>query len=72
MGFLSDERRLNVAITRPRRGLIVIGNQSTLEADPSWRAWMGWVAAQRAQRGQLAAEAAKTAGERVAVALPEK
>lgn len=50
MGFLADERRLNVAITRPRRGLIVVGNQATLAADPNWRAWMGWLAAQRAMR----------------------
>ena len=50
VGFLSDERRLNVAITRPRRGLIVIGHQATLQHDPTWNAWMQWVAAQRRQR----------------------
>lgn len=50
VGFLADERRLNVAITRPRRGLIVVGNQATLAADPNWRAWMGWLAAQHAVR----------------------
>ena len=50
MGFLADERRLNVAITRPRRGLIVVGNQATLAADPNWRAWLNWLSAQHAMR----------------------
>jgi ATP-dependent RNA/DNA helicase IGHMBP2 len=33
IGFLSDERRLNVSITRARRKLIVIGDYSTLKYD---------------------------------------
>lgn len=42
VGFLRDWRRLNVAITRARRGLIVIGNPATLRHDPNWDAWMDW------------------------------
>lgn len=43
IGFVADERRLNVAITRARRGLIVVGNGSTLQHDPNWRAWLSWM-----------------------------
>ena len=43
IGFVSDPRRLNVAITRPRRGLVVVGSPSTLEqGSRDWRAYMGW------------------------------
>ena len=38
VGFLADARRLNVAITRARRKLIVVGDSATLSADPEWRA----------------------------------
>ena len=38
MGFLSDVRRLNVAITRAKRALWILGSAATLRADPVWAA----------------------------------
>ena len=46
VGFLADARRLNVAITRAKRKLIVIGDSATLASDPLWSAFfddaIGW------------------------------
>ena len=37
LGFLSDARRLNVAMTRARIAVIVIGKNKSLNNDPYWK-----------------------------------
>ena len=43
IGFLSDERRMNVAFTRAKRGFIVVGDKETLtkseDGGQFWREW---------------------------------
>jgi predicted DNA helicase len=43
IGFLADRRRMNVALTRARRKLIVIGDSSTLGIDEFYREFFEYV-----------------------------
>ncbi|XP_052806170.1 putative helicase MOV-10 [Mya arenaria] len=40
LGFLRNPKRFNVAITRARALLIVVGNPITLEQDPHWKSFI--------------------------------
>lgn len=43
IGFLNDRRRMNVALTRARRKLIVVGDSATLGADSFYQAFLDYV-----------------------------
>mmetsp|Transcript_17545 Transcript_17545/g.25216 ORF Transcript_17545/g.25216 Transcript_17545/m.25216 type:complete len:86 (+) Transcript_17545:2063-2320(+) len=40
LGFTNDWKLLNVALTRARRGLVVVGSEDTLSADKTWARWL--------------------------------
>lgn len=42
LGFVKDWRRLNVALTRARNALVVVGDLETLKGDPHWAALAKW------------------------------
>lgn len=50
VGFLSDTRRMNVAMTRARRLLVVIGDSATIGRHPFYEAFLDYVQAHGAHR----------------------
>jgi ATP-dependent RNA/DNA helicase IGHMBP2 len=43
IGFLSDARRMNVALTRAKRKLIIVGDSATLGGDEFFKSLLGWI-----------------------------
>ncbi len=43
IGFLSDARRMNVALTRAKRKLIIIGDSATLASSPFFQSLLAWI-----------------------------
>jgi hypothetical protein len=43
LGFVQDVRRLNVALTRAKRGLVVIGNVELLSKHGTWRSFLTYL-----------------------------
>ena len=48
IGFVDDDQRMNVMLTRARKGLLVFGDSKTFEASSGgnslWREWLEWCA----------------------------
>ncbi|CAN9511896.1 unnamed protein product [Ophioblennius macclurei] len=51
IGFLSNEKRFNVAITRAKSLLIVVGNPVILNKDPTWKKFISYCVEQRGYTG---------------------
>ncbi|PIL27838.1 hypothetical protein GSI_10992 [Ganoderma sinense ZZ0214-1] len=51
LGFLSNARRFNVAMTRAKALLIVVGDAPILSVDPLWRAFMNYIHTNNGWRG---------------------
>lgn len=62
IGFLADRRRMNVAITRAKRSLIVLGNARRLSSDATWKALVDHAKSRERLIPEVAAEAGGRAG----------
>ncbi|KAH9829555.1 P-loop containing nucleoside triphosphate hydrolase protein [Rhodofomes roseus] len=51
LGFVGDPQRFNVAITRARALLIVVGDPNILALDPVWKEFLAYVKRNRGWRG---------------------
>ena len=50
IGFLKDYRRMNVAITRAKERLFVIGDSSTIGQDPFYSSFLEYLESQEGYR----------------------
>ncbi|KDQ59997.1 hypothetical protein JAAARDRAFT_125682 [Jaapia argillacea MUCL 33604] len=52
LGFVANPRRFNVAVTRAKALLIIIGDPTVLSLDPLWRSFLNYIHENRGWRGQ--------------------
>ena len=43
LGFISDKNQVNVALTRAKKGLFIIGNKNLLKCDPIWYSFITYL-----------------------------
>jgi len=53
LGFVANPKRFNVAVTRARSLLIIVGNPHLLECDPNWKALVDFTQKLGSYRGCL-------------------
>ncbi|KAH9825185.1 P-loop containing nucleoside triphosphate hydrolase protein [Melampsora americana] len=52
LGFVSNRRRMNVAITRAQAALVIIGDASVLKLDPLWKQYLSTLSIKGCWKGQ--------------------
>lgn len=52
LGFVSNPRRMNVAITRAQAALVIIGDSSVLQLDPLWKQYLSTLSLKGCWKGQ--------------------
>lgn len=43
IGFMKNENRTNVALTRAKHGLIIIGNRRCMSTNPKWKDYLDYL-----------------------------
>lgn len=66
LGFVKNEKRFNVAVTRARALLIVVGNPRVLTTDPTWNRFIQYCHDEEGYTGYVPAEEEEDVVERLA------